>query len=116
MEIVKSELIRSRLCICCSGVFGIGSNGNPSGCKIQNAIERFINEQPCPVSDIAIDFTKVEYEWGDGPAWAIMSALQQGLKVKYITNVSNHEAISNLIEVSGLNAIRKIEIERNLDI
>lgn len=50
----------------CSGEYGVGSDGNPSAELLENVIAQWITEHH-PVTQIDVDYSEVDYSWGDGP-------------------------------------------------
>jgi hypothetical protein len=68
MQVDNIDFIDSVLVVKCSGVFGIGSEGNPSGSLLTKSIDEWMLSHPDErVEELVIDYSDVEYSWGDGP-------------------------------------------------
>jgi hypothetical protein len=87
----------------CSGVFGRGSLGNPAAEKIAEVIEYWIKDHPeTLVSGLELDYTEVDYSWGDGPVSSLIRFLVRGVtKVRFVASSRNYEALKGLLEVCG---------------
>jgi len=104
MQIDTVEFSESVLRVKCSGPFGVGSEGNPSGRLLKLSIERWIATNPEErVKQIDIDYSDVDYTWGDGPLWSIVPFIQQGVtKIRLIAGSQNWKSLENLVGASGL--------------
>jgi hypothetical protein len=104
MQIDAVEFSESVLRVKCSGPFGIGSAGNPSGRLLNQSIERWITTHPGErVKQIDIDYADVDYTWGDGPLWSIVPFILQGIiKIRLIGGSQNGKSLENLVRTSGL--------------
>ena len=104
MRIDTIEFSESVLRMKCSGPFGIGSEGNPSGRLLKQSIESWITSHPGEhVKQIDIDYSDVEYTWGDGPLSSIIPFIQQGvIKIRLIGGSQNWKSLENLVGASGL--------------
>ena len=110
MKIENTNIKGSTLSIICSGRFGIGSEGNSSAQLIHKKIESAFSKADLKITEIEIDFLKVEYEWGDGPISALMSVINSDLKIKYLVNEQNARSLQNLFYQAGLQKLINIEI------
>lgn len=96
MQILERTFSNEALCIRCSGVFGIGSHGIPSGKLLQQALEAELRVSGRTTRRVVVDFRQVEYEWGDGPAWAVLPALRRGASVIFLVDSENREPLAGL--------------------
>ena len=85
----------------CAGVFGVGSAGNPSGHVLKAALEELLGGHEGEASAVVVDFTEVEYQWGDGPVWAVYPAWRRGLHVTYLARGQVAAALRGLVEATG---------------
>ena len=92
------------LMVICAGTFGVGSEGNPSGRLLKEAIERWMLAHPGDrVEQAVIDFAHVDYTWGDGPVWSLLPFIKSGLtKVRLKASVQNWKPLDELIHVTNL--------------
>jgi len=104
MQIDSIEYHDHLLRATCSGVFGIGSQGQPSATLLRESIEEWMLSHPTDrVDHMVIDYTKVEYEWGDGPASSMISFIKGGVnKVRLVANHRNLLPLRNLFTENGL--------------
>ena len=88
------------LSVKCSGKYGVGSGGNPSAELLLGTIKQWKSDHPEePVTEIEIDYTRVDYSWGDGPVSSMGPLLAQGVeKVRLIGSSSNCEPLKGLLE------------------
>jgi hypothetical protein len=91
----------------CAGCYGPRSEGNlASGRLVQEAIRHHLDTAEPPLSEVVIDFTKVNYEgMGDGPIWSVLPAWRRGLKVTYLVSQSTREYLEVLLSVTNMNQI-----------
>jgi hypothetical protein len=114
MRIVDCIVEDGCLHITCAGRFGIGSQGNPSGDLIKDRLELALERSGSPISRVVVDFTQVDYEWGDGPAWSVLPALKRGLKVSYLARGKAKEALAGLFDASGLHLLGELSVTEPL--
>jgi len=88
------------LSVKCSGKFGVGSGGNPSAELLMGTIKQWMSDHPeQSVTEIEIDYTRVDYAWGDGPVWSMVGLLDQGVdKFRLIGSSSNCDSLKGLLE------------------
>jgi hypothetical protein len=104
MQIDSIDFSDPVLMVRCSGAFGIGSKGNPSGKLLTESIERWMLSHPgeC-VEQVVIDYTHVDYSWGDGPLWSMLPFIKRGLtKVRLIASPRNRKPLKELVNASRL--------------
>jgi len=110
MKVDEIRVEGSVLHVVCSGVFGLGSACVPSGRLIENAINDAIEKDRAKaLSDVAIDLSAVEYEYGDGLAWCIMPALERGFRIKYIVKDSAKKSVEELLAL-GVDKLGTIKV------
>ncbi len=100
----------------CSGRFGVGTEGQPSVDRLSRIVERWLADHPeKPVTEIEIDYTSVDYSWGDGPVSSVLSFMRQGVaKFRFIGSSSNCDSFKNLLDGCNLpwfELVRSDEIE-----
>jgi hypothetical protein len=88
----------------CSGRFGIGTGGNCSAEALTTTIEQWITDHPEePVTEVEIDYTKVDYSWGDGPVSSMVPLLRHGVgRFRLIGSSSNCDSLQSLLEACNL--------------
>jgi hypothetical protein len=92
------------LTVRCSGVFGAGSEGNPSTALLRDSIKSWLQEhRGNPLAEIELDLSNVEYVWGDGPVSSMLPFVAAGVsRVRIISSPDNRDALQNLIEESNV--------------
>ncbi len=111
MITVDAAMIGTCVRITCTGFYGVGSEGNPSGHLVKDAIKRFMDCDGDRPSEVLIDFSGVEYVWGDGPGWSVMPWARQ-LNVTYLVSDRNEQALRGLFSATNLDKVLKITITR----
>jgi hypothetical protein len=88
----------------CSGKHGIGSEGTPSAMLVTQTIRDWIAGHPeSPVSVIEVDYSAVDYSWGDGPVTAMIPLLLLGIaKFRLVCGSANCKALQSLLESCNL--------------
>ncbi len=88
------------LSVRCSGTFGIGSLGNPSGDLLRESIRHWMTDHPAAVvTRIQVDLTIVEYIWGGGPVSSMMPLFRSGIReVQVLAGPQNADALEELIQ------------------
>ncbi len=91
----------------CAGCYGPRSEGNlASGRFVQEAIRRHLDTADPPLSEVVIDFTRIDYEgMGDGPIWSVLQAWRRGVKVTYLVSERTREPLQVLLSVTNMNRI-----------
>jgi hypothetical protein len=102
MQIDSLTFRDSILSVKCSGVFGIGSEGNPSGRLLSKSIKEWMENHPEEkVEKIYLDFTGVDYICGDGPVSFLVIFVTQGMtRIHFIASPQNLKPLENLINGS----------------
>ena len=92
------------LSVKCSGRFGIGSEGNPSAELLKSSIQHWIDAHPgVLIEQLDIDYSKVEYSWGDGPLWSAYPLVRRGVKkIRLIASAQNQAALESLVTESRM--------------
>ena len=92
------------LTVKCSGVFGLGSAGNPSGALIAESIERWMISHPGDqVKQLVVDYTDVEYSWGDGPVSSVIPFVKRGItEIRLLASSRNVEPLQDLVTGSNV--------------
>ena len=119
MEIDKGTYSRESgtLRVECSGEFGVGTAGNPSGDLLTQAIRRWIAEhKDGPVVEIEIDYSCVDYSWGDGPVSSMVPLFSDGIaKCRIIASADNCGPLKNLLEHCNLPQFELVRIDNDSD-
>ena len=88
----------------CAGCYGPRSEGNlASGRLVQEAIRRHLDTANPPLSEVVIDFTRVDYCGGDGPVWSVTRAVARGVKVTYVVSDRDRAPLQELLSATGMN-------------
>jgi hypothetical protein len=103
MTVDSVEYTDSVLRVKCSGSFGVGSKGNPSAKVLRETIESWMNAHTEErVEKIEIDYTDVEYSWGDGPVSSVLPLIKRGVnRIRLIASPQNRAALQSLVDSSG---------------
>ncbi len=114
MFTVVAKVVGTCLQITCTGFYGVGSEGTSTGRLVRDTIKRFMDCDTDRPSEIVIDFTSVDYIWGDGPGWSVMPWARQ-LSVTYLVSDRNEEALRELFSSTRLDKFLKITITQVKD-
>jgi len=114
MQIDSMKFRDSVLSVKCSGVFGIGSGGHPSAMLLNKSIVEWMETHPeVRVEQIDIDFTEVDYTWGDGPVSSMVIFVGKGVsRIHYIASPQNRKPLENLIKLTRLPWFTIGEVEK----
>jgi hypothetical protein len=87
----------------CSGEYGVGSDGNPSADLLAKKIALWIADHPDrPVVQIDVDYSEVDYSWGDGPLSSMFPFIAEGVtKIRLIASSQNRESLESLVGTPG---------------
>ena len=104
---IEVEIVRfddGVLSVKCSGAFGIGSNGHASTGKLTHVIEHWRKAHPTQrVCRLVIDYSLVDYQWGDGPISAILPFIESGIdEVRLLASRENRESLERLVSECAL--------------
>jgi len=104
MQIDFMALSGSVLRVKCSGSFGIGSQGNPSGMLLLQSIRGWMPAHPGErVNQMDVDYSQVDYTGGDGPVSSMVPFMAQGVsKFRLIAGPQNWYALNNLVTFSRM--------------
>ena len=93
MQIDSLDFSDPVLTVRCSGTFGIGSKGHPSSKLLTDSIQRWMLSHPQErIEQVIIDYTHVDYEWGDGPVSSMLPIIYKGVtKVRLVANPRNRK-------------------------
>jgi hypothetical protein len=99
----------------CAGRYGPRSECNlASGRLVQEAIRHHLDTADPPLSEIVINFTRVDCEgMGDGPIWSVLEAWRRGVKVSYLVGEHTREALEVLLSVTNMNQIIGVIVVRD---
>jgi hypothetical protein len=61
-----------------------------------------MNEATTAITEIVIDFTKVDYLWGDGPGWSVIGKATRGVKITYLAGEQSGRCLQELFAVTHL--------------
>jgi hypothetical protein len=100
MKVTGLEFNDGVLRVTCSGEHGVGSEGHPSAILVKSSIDQWIENHPGQsVSQIEVDYTEVDYVWGDGPVSSLMGFHQQGVsRFRLIAGPNNLESLRGLVK------------------
>ncbi len=84
----------------CSGRFGQGSEGRPSGELLARTVERWIADHADQrVQVVQVDYTEVDYSWGDWPVSSLVPFVRHGVaRCHLIAGPSNYDSLKGLLE------------------
>jgi len=94
----------------CSGKYGIGSEGNLSGRVLKEALEVALLAHGDSVSEVVVDYSDADYEWGDAPNWSTSPAIRRRLAVRFVASKANREALSTLLAKTGFDRFIQVEV------
>ena len=101
IESVSSE--GAILTVQCSGVFRVSSESMSPGNLITGAINRWMIENPNKqLEEIVLDFTLVDYVWGDGVLWSLLQFKKRGVsKFRLLSSPKNHKTLEGHNALAG---------------
>ena len=108
MRIAALEFDGHALRVKCAGPFGVGSEGHASAVLLRETIDAWLmSPGHGRVDELIIDFTDVDYEWGDGPVTSTLPfvAKRRVARVRLLANARNQRALESLVDASGLEAV-----------
>ena len=106
MITVDVSVSKGCLRINCAGCYGPRSEGNLAcGRLVQETIQRHLDGTAAPLSEVVIDFTRVDYGAMDGPIWSVMPAVRRGLKVTYLVSERNRGPLRELVSVTHMDRL-----------
>jgi len=92
------------LTVRCSGEVAIGSASVTSMRPVGDAVERWIHEHPDrPVLEIVVDFTTVDYQWGDAPVSCFTALVKRGVqRIRFLAQAGTAEALESLFHSTNM--------------
>ncbi len=101
---IRAEAIvkGSYLQVNCTGTWGFDSQGAQCGDLLRDTIQHGMNEATIAVTDVWIDFIKVTYLGGDGPARAVVPSARMGVKLTYLVGEPSRQALQILLAVTHM--------------
>ena len=91
-----------RLWVRCAGSWEHDLRGTRCGHLLRDTIRRGMGEATTAITEIVIDFTRVDYLGGDGPAWSVLEKATRGVKVTYLAGERGGQSLRLLFTVTGL--------------
>ena len=86
----------------CVGTWEYDSGGTRCGHLVRNTIQRGMSEATTAITEIVIDFTKVNYLGGDGPGWSVLGKTTRGVKITYLAGEQSGQGLQELFAVTRL--------------
>jgi hypothetical protein len=88
----------------CSGTIGIGSESVSSMRPLANAVAAWLRSHPDQsVREIVVDFTDVEYRWGDAPVSCLLPFIRQGVdRVRFLASGRCASALEGLFAATNM--------------
>lgn len=86
----------------CAGSWEYDSRGTQCGYLLRDTIQRVMNEATTAITEIVIDFTKVNYLGGDGPGWSVLRKTTGGVKITYLAGEQSGQRLQELFAVTRL--------------
>jgi hypothetical protein len=105
MITAEATLRGSCLRVDCTGPWEYDSRGTRCGYLLRDAIRRGVDEATTAITEIVIDFTKVDYLGGDGPAWSVLGKTTRGVKITYLVGGPSGQLLRELLAVTHLDQI-----------
>lgn len=114
MNVTGLEFVDGALKVTCSGKYGEGSKGQPSAEQVRSSIERWIEGHPDQsVTRIDVDYTDVDYSWGDGPVSSLVQFYKRGVsKMRIIASRKNLDSLEGLVTSCNIPFIEVVEERR----
>jgi hypothetical protein len=103
---IRIESVQYRdgvLVVSCSGEYGVGSDGQPSDDLLVDTINGWLADHPEEsVRQIDVDYSEVEYSWGDGPMSIFFCRVICAAEtIRLIAGPQNREALRSLVGPDG---------------
>jgi hypothetical protein len=105
--IVLIESIQSTegvLKVRCSGTVATGTGSIDSMRPVSDAVADWIREHPDhAVRELVVDFTDVDYQWGDAPVACLLPFIRQGVQqIRYLSSANSGPALESLLALTHL--------------
>ena len=101
---VSPEPVEGVMRVRCVGVFPPGSEGNPTGQALDEAMTAWLDIHPeAGVAVVEIDLREVTYRGGDYLLAACMRTVDRcGCRLRFLVHGGNARAVRSLVDLSGL--------------
>jgi hypothetical protein len=99
----EATIEASCLRVDCVGSWEYDARGTRCGDLLRSAIQRGMNEATTAITEIVIDFTRVNYLGGDGPGWSVLGKWTRDVKVTYLADEPSGQRLQELFAVTHLN-------------
>jgi hypothetical protein len=96
----------------CAGSWEYDSRGTQCGYLLQDTIRCGVIEATTAITEIVIDFTKVNYLGGDGPGWSVLGKTLRGVKLTYLVGGPSGQRLQELFAVTNLDQIINVVVVR----
>ena len=92
------------LSVRCTGTVGIGSESTASLRPVSEALAGWIREhRDHHVREIVVDFTDVDYRWGDAPVACFMPFLGEGVqRILFLAGTGSAQALESLLVAANV--------------
>jgi hypothetical protein len=112
MEVESIHGAEGVLRLRCSGIVGIGSESTASMRPVSDAVAGWMRDHPDQaVREIVVDFTAVDYRWGDAPAACFIPFRRHGVRrVRFLAGAGSAQALESLF--GALNLLPWFAVER----
>jgi hypothetical protein len=94
----------------CAGSWEYDPGGTRCGYLLRDTIRRGISDATTAITEIAIDFTKVNYLGGDGPGWSVLGKWTRGVKVTYLAGERSGQLLRELFAVTHMDMLINVVI------
>jgi hypothetical protein len=93
-----------------AGFWEYDSGGTRCGYLLRSTIQRGMKEAITAITEIVIDFTRVDYLGGDGAAWSVLGTWTRGVKVTYLAGEQTGQHLQELFAATRLNPFINVVI------
>jgi hypothetical protein len=100
----------SCLWVDCDGSWEYDSRGTQCGYLLRDTIQRGMNEATTAITELVIDFTKVNYLRGDGPGWSVLGKTTKGVKITYLAGEQSSQRLQELFTITHLDQIINVVV------
>ena len=94
----------------CVGSWEYDSRGTRCGYLLRDTIRRVMSEATTAITEIVIDFTKVNYLGGDGPGWSVLGKTTRGVRITYLAGEQGGQRLQELFAVTRLDQFIKVVV------
>jgi hypothetical protein len=118
LKIDRTEIRDNVVRVTLSGVYGDGTEGFPSARFLSEKL-RALLAQNTEIDSVEMDYSRVEYDWGDGPTTTLISLFRSTggriTRATFISNQSNHVVLQRLCDLTHIDALKEIDIGPDSD-